>query len=507
MPSTIMGQLLGRLVELLGPQNVISDDTSLSVAQSATFKTTQKIIGIAKAQTVTHVQRVMEIAGEYGVPLYVVSIGKNWGYGSRVPLQDGSLLLDLSAMNRILDYNEELGYVTVEPGVTQRQLHNFLEKKGEQFAPSTTGSAPTSSVIGNICERGVGRPPYSFRAHYVTSLEVVLPTGQMVHTGYGRFGNAQATKVYRDGVGPAFTDLFVQSNLGVITNMTLLLAPNPKYVQFIHLHVNEEQDMPKYLAAIRTFNLYANSTKPASFHNDLQILARKTQYPWDTMQGLTPLSSATLELLKRKYKVPYVWEGSMELSGFTEREITAQLAYFKSLTKGLQGVLVSPLYRPEMLDRAPANIRNGIYWRMKTKPPRVKNPDVDGCGNIRASIAVPYTNAHIHEVVETMRRIITQHAYEPFIEIHCLDGRWVIIVASLVFDRTCPGEDDKALQCHDELLTALMKQGYYPYRLNVHSMPMLPGSTDAYDDFQQAIKHAIDPDNILAPGRYEVTPD
>ena len=63
------------------------------------------------------------------MPIYPISTGKNWGYGSRVPLHDG-VLVDLGRMNRIVDFDEELAYVTIEPGVTQRQLHAFLQERG-----------------------------------------------------------------------------------------------------------------------------------------------------------------------------------------------------------------------------------------------------------------------------------------------------------------------------------------------------------------------------------------
>ena len=64
----------------------------------------------------------MRIANRWKVAVYPISSGRNWGYGSRVPAADGCVLLDLGRMNQIVDFNEELGYVTVEPGVTQAQL-------------------------------------------------------------------------------------------------------------------------------------------------------------------------------------------------------------------------------------------------------------------------------------------------------------------------------------------------------------------------------------------------
>ena len=96
----------------------------------------------------------------FGVPVYPISSGKNWGYGSRVPAADGCILLDLGRMNRIVDFNEELAYVTVEPGVTQAQLYAFLRERGSNLWVDATGASPECSLIGNAVERGFGHTPY-----------------------------------------------------------------------------------------------------------------------------------------------------------------------------------------------------------------------------------------------------------------------------------------------------------------------------------------------------------
>jgi 4-cresol dehydrogenase (hydroxylating) len=65
------------------------------------------------------------------------------------------------------------------------------------------------------------------------------------------------------------------------------------------------------------------------------------------------------------------------------------------------------------------------------------------------------------------------------------------------------GEDQKALNCHDEMLAELINQGYYPYRLSTHSMNSLPAAQDDYSCLIQKIKDSLDPHRILSPGRYE----
>ena len=58
------------------------------------------------------------------------------------------------------------------------------------------------------------------------------------------------------------------------------------------------------------------------------------------------------------------------------------------------------------------------------------------------------------------------------------------------------------MACYKDLLKALTNSGYYPYRLGVHSMDLLAEGEESYQNLLNKIKTAIDPENILAPGRY-----
>ena len=162
-----------------------SSESGLREAETATFRTRQTIPLILRPRSREEVQECVREANRTGIPLYPVSTGKNWGYGSRVPPADCCALLDLRELNRILDFNERLGYVTVEPGVTQRQLHEFLIGQRSGLWLDATGSSPGCSLIGNALERGFGHTPYgeSFYAN-VCGMEVVLADGELLGTGF-----------------------------------------------------------------------------------------------------------------------------------------------------------------------------------------------------------------------------------------------------------------------------------------------------------------------------------
>jgi FAD/FMN-containing dehydrogenase len=88
----------------------------------------------------TEISAALEIARRYRIPLYPISTGNNWGYGGASPVLEGCVVLDLSGMNRIIEVDQELGLVTLEPGVTQGQLREYLDRHGLSFMVPTTGA-------------------------------------------------------------------------------------------------------------------------------------------------------------------------------------------------------------------------------------------------------------------------------------------------------------------------------------------------------------------------------
>jgi 4-cresol dehydrogenase (hydroxylating) len=156
--------------QVVGAEHMRTDEPLLAAAQTATFATSQRVTAVVAPGNRQEVQECVRIANSHQVPIYPVSTGKNWGYGSRVPTHDGAVLLDLGRMNRIVAFDEQLAYVTVEPGVTMRDLYAFLVERGSSLMMTVTGASPESSLIGNISERGIGQGPYADRFNHVCAL-------------------------------------------------------------------------------------------------------------------------------------------------------------------------------------------------------------------------------------------------------------------------------------------------------------------------------------------------
>ena len=89
---------------VLGYDRVFTDAKAISPYERATFATQQTVIAVLTPHNQEEVQECVRIANFYGTPIYPVSKGKNWGYGSGVPASDKCAIISLEKMNKIAEF-------------------------------------------------------------------------------------------------------------------------------------------------------------------------------------------------------------------------------------------------------------------------------------------------------------------------------------------------------------------------------------------------------------------
>ena len=218
---------LAELRTLLGPDHVRDAQPDTERYEQCTLAHPSRVGAVVRPSSPDQVQEIVRIAARHRTPIYTISRGRNWGYGSRAPTAN-AIVVDLSRMNRILEYDPELAYVRVEPGVTQQQLVDFLAEQGGRLWADTTSVSPESSVVGNILERGHGLTPYADHVDCVGDMDVVLGDGRLLSTGHGRFGATAVAPLDRFGAGPSLLGLFSQSSFGIVTAASVWLMPAPE---------------------------------------------------------------------------------------------------------------------------------------------------------------------------------------------------------------------------------------------------------------------------------------
>jgi 4-cresol dehydrogenase (hydroxylating) len=515
----------------LGSDNLITEASRLRAASTATFPVERNVPAILRPAGREQVQQILRTATSFRIPVYPVSSGKNWGYGSAVPAADGCVLLDLGRMNRILDFHEELGYVTVEPGVTQGQLMEFLRQRKSRLWMDGTGSSPQCSLIGNTIERGFGHTPYGDHFGNVCGFEVVLANGEAIETGLARFPGAPAAPIYRWGLGPSLDGLFTQSNFGVVTRMTFWLMPAPEYFQAFFFRCDRDDGLPAIVDALRRLRM--SGTLRSSIHvaNDYKVLGGLQQYPWEETGGATPLTPERMRDLRGRLSFG-TWNGSGGLYG-TRKQVAEARRLLRRELSGKVGRLqflddrrlelasrfsrIFRLFSRWDLSRALELVRPvygllkgeptsqplaSAYWRKRCPPPPQMDLDRDGCGLLWCSPVAPAEGGHAQALASLASEVLLRHGFEPMLSITLITERALICVISITYDREVPGEDRRAMSCYNELQDHLAAKKYIPYRLGIQSMCQM-GARGAYAGFLRSIKCAADPSGILAPGRYD----
>lgn len=163
---------------------------------------------------------LLKLANQYNFPVIPRGAGTNVS-GGTVSHSDAVILV-LKRMDRILEIDERNMMAEVEVGVITARLQDEVEKRG-LFYPPDPASRSFSTMGGNVAENAGGPrgAKYGVTRNYVLSLEVVLPTGEIIRTG---------AKTMKDVAGYDLTGLMIGSEgtLGVVTKVTVKLLPLPQ---------------------------------------------------------------------------------------------------------------------------------------------------------------------------------------------------------------------------------------------------------------------------------------
>ncbi len=147
-------------------------------------------------------------------------------------------------MNRIKDIRVEDLYCVVEPGVIYDKLNAALAKHGFWF-PTTPGSGEACTIGGMVVTNASGMRAIKYGAtrDYVLGLEVVMPTGEVIHTGTRTLKNSSGYQIDRLMVGS-------EGTLGIVTEITLKLAFKPKASAMTLAAFNSLEDAGKCVSGI-----------------------------------------------------------------------------------------------------------------------------------------------------------------------------------------------------------------------------------------------------------------
>lgn len=256
------------LTDLVPAEIVMTDpDVVASYARDQSRFTDHALpLAVLAPRTTEEVSRCMQVLHELGVA--VVPRGAGSGLAGAANACDGSVVLSLHRMNKILEINPADRLAVVQPGVVTATLRAAARAAG-MFYPPDPGSVDVCTMGGNAATNAGGMccVKYGVTGDFVIGLEVVLADGQVMRTG---------RRTVKGVAGYDLTHLLVGSEgtLGVITEITVRLVPEP---QQAHTLVASFASLPDAGAAV------AGVTRAGLTPSLMEILDRTTVRAVDRM--------------------------------------------------------------------------------------------------------------------------------------------------------------------------------------------------------------------------------
>lgn len=531
MSSTSTESAIAEWITVLGESGVIA--ASKEDFGASTIGTKRYIPAVLRPEDQEQVAEILQIAQRWQVAVYPVSTGNNWGYGSANPVEDDCVILDLSRLDAISDFDPELGVVTVGPGVTQGALREFLDDNEGDYLVPVTGAGPTCSILGNALERGYGITPITDHFAAVTKVEAILPDGTLYRTPLSELGGEKVDGLFKWGLGPYLDGLFSQGNFGVVVNITIALAPAPETVTAFFFSTKDDAQLEALIPTVRAvLRALGGSVVAINLLNSQRMLSMMTPFPkTKAVNGVLPAHE--IKNLAESHGVP-AWSGvgaiyaSKEVARAARRTlrrllgpVTDRLIFINrqrvDLARGIARLLPGKLATKinsmaetlsgalQIMHGTPNDVALSLaYWRSGTLPDpgQAKNPARDGCGLIWFAPLVPIRGNDVRRYIEMIERICPQYGVNPLITLTTVNDRCFDSTVPLLFDRRDADATARANDCYRALFDAGQKEGFLPYRLNIDAMGILNTDGSAFSRLTSQLKAAVDPNFILAPGRY-----
>lgn len=407
-------------------------------------------------KTTADVADAVKLASQYNVPVIPFGVGTSLE-GHLLAVQ-GGISIDVSRMNKVLHINAEDLTVTVQPGVTRKQLNEEVKSTG-LFFPIDPGADATLGGMSATRASGTNAVRYGTMRENVLALEVVTASGEVIRTG---------TRAKKSSAGYDLTRLMVGSEgtLGVITEVTVKLYPLPEAISAAIC------SFPSIEAAVRTTIEVIQLGVP---------IARVELIDHNTVRMVNAHSKLSLR------EEPMLL---MEFHG-SPSSVKEQAELVQEIASGHGGNAFEWASTPEERTRLWTARHNAYFAAIQSRP---------GCRAISTDTCVP-----ISRLADCLLESIAEvdaSGIPYFLVGHVGDGNFHF---GYLIDPTIPEEREVAEALNHKLVErALSLEGTCTgeHGVGLHKMDFLV--TEAGHgavDMMRTIKRALDPKNIMNPGK------
>jgi len=422
---------------------------------TTTYVPTQAPDIVIFAQTTDDVQDVVRICAEHQVP--VIAFGAGSSLEGQVNAPAGGVSIDLTQMNRVLAVHAEDLDCVIEPGITRRELNEYLRDTG-LFFPIDPGANATLGGMASTRASGTNAVRYGTMRENVLALKAVMPDGRLIET---------SKRVKKTAAGYDLTRLLIGSEgtLGIITELTLKLQGIPQAVSGGICPFPDVESACR--AVIETIQMGIPVAR-IELVNKLQMeaLILHSKLPYEAQ--------------------PYLF---VEFHG-TETGVAEQAEIFGDIAAENGGGEFRWTNDPEERDRL-WRARHDAYLASFLLRPGAKGVSTDVC--------VPISRL-ADCIAETEKDLAESELIAPVVG-HVGDGNFHLL---LLLDTDDASEMERAEEFMDRLVKrALAMEGTCTgeHGIGQGKMKYLAMELGEATDYMRMIKKAIDPDNIMNPGK------
>jgi D-lactate dehydrogenase (cytochrome) len=408
------------------------------------------------AHTSEEVAAAVRLCNQYRFP--IIAYGTGTSLEGHILALQGGLSIDLSQMNQVVAVNPEDLTVTVQAGVTRKQLNTEIKDTG-LFFPIDPGADASIGGMAATRASGTNAVRYGTMRENVLSLTVVTAEGKIIRTG---------TRAKKSSAGYDLTRLFVGSEgtLGIITEVTLKIYPQPEAIS----------------AAVCSFNDIASAVNTVIQTIQMGVPVARVEFVDEN--GVRAFNKHDKLTLPEKPLLLFEFHGS-------EYGVKEQAELVQQIADEHQAIGFEWATRPEDRSRLWQARHNAYFALLQLRP---------GCRAISTDCCVPISRL-AECLLETKADCEREKIIHGIVG-HVGDGNFHV---QMLVDPNDPADIARAEGVNERMVDrAIAMDGTCTgeHGIGLHKIDFLIHETgeDAVD-MMRSIKHALDPNNIFNPGK------
>ncbi|HEX2409759.1 MAG TPA: FAD-linked oxidase C-terminal domain-containing protein [Solirubrobacteraceae bacterium] len=410
---------------------------------------------VAFPRSTDEVSAIVRACTEHGVP--VVAFGTGSSLEGHVLAVEGGVAVDTSLMDAIPRVSIEDLDATVQPGVTRTTLEKRVGQDGAFFSVDPGAEASLGGMAATGAS-GTNTVRYGTMRENVLALEVVLADGRVIRTG---------TRARKSSAGYDLTHLFIGSEgtLGIITELTLRLRPIPEAIS----------------AAVCSFPTTAHAVATA-----IEIVQSGVPIARCELLDATMMSAVNAHAGLDHAEAPTLF---LEFHG-SPSGVEDDARYVSELTREQGGGDFAWSVRAEDRSRLWRARHNAYFAALGLRP---------GCRVLTTDVCVP-----VSELAEVIDATVEDVADLPFpapVLGHVADGNFHVM---LLIDPDDDGDRQAATAVYERMVERAIAAGGTctgEHGVGLGKRRALGAQSGEAVEVMRALKHALDPDDLLNPGK------